>query len=89
MSDLNTELTAALLKNESLDEFFRSHLEAAMNDLLPVILADRSSPFPAGAGQPYIPHQIPQFPGQSELSDELPACPGQPGIHIKGKMIRH
>lgn len=34
MSDLNTELTAALLKNESLDEFFRSHLEAAMNDLL-------------------------------------------------------
>lgn len=34
MSDHNTELTAALLKNESLDEFFRSHLEAAMNDLL-------------------------------------------------------
>ena len=34
MSDHNTELTAALLKNESLDEFFRSHLETAMNDLL-------------------------------------------------------
>ena len=34
MSQLNTELTAALLNNESLDEFFRSHLEAAINELL-------------------------------------------------------
>lgn len=34
MSQLNTELTAALLNNESLDEFFRSHLEVAINDLL-------------------------------------------------------
>ena len=34
MSQLNTELTAALLNNESLDEFFRSHLETAINDLL-------------------------------------------------------
>ena len=34
MSNLNTELMTALLKNESIDEVFRSHLEAAMNDLL-------------------------------------------------------
>ena len=34
MSYLNTELTVALLNNESLDEFFRSHLETAINDLL-------------------------------------------------------
>lgn len=34
MSDHNTELTAALLKNESFDEFFRSHLETAIKDLL-------------------------------------------------------
>lgn len=34
MSNLNTELVNALLKNESLDEVFRSHLEAAVNDLL-------------------------------------------------------
>ena len=33
MSNLNTELMTALLKNESIDEVFRSHLEAAMNDL--------------------------------------------------------
>ena len=34
MHDLNTELMQALLKNESLDEFFRAHLEKAVNDLL-------------------------------------------------------
>ena len=34
MSNLNTELMTALLKNDSLDEFFREHLENAMNDLL-------------------------------------------------------
>lgn len=34
MSNLNTELMKALLKNDSLDEFFREHLENAMNDLL-------------------------------------------------------
>jgi len=34
MSNLNTELMETLLKNESLDEFFRSHLEKAINDLL-------------------------------------------------------
>ena len=34
MSQLNTELTAALLNNESIDEFFRSHLKAASDDLL-------------------------------------------------------
>lgn len=34
MTDLNTELMQALLKNESLDEFFRAHLEKAVNDLL-------------------------------------------------------
>lgn len=34
MSQLNTELTIALLNNESIDEFFRSHLETALNDLL-------------------------------------------------------
>ena len=34
MSNLNTELMTALLKNDSLDEFFRQHLENAMNDLL-------------------------------------------------------
>ena len=34
MSNLNTELMETLLKNDSLDEFFRSHLEKAINDLL-------------------------------------------------------
>ena len=34
MSNLNTELMTALLKNDSLDEFFRKHLENAVNDLL-------------------------------------------------------
>lgn len=34
MSNLNTELMTALLQNDSLDEFFRQHLENAMNDLL-------------------------------------------------------
>lgn len=34
MSYLNTELTIALQKNESITEFFRRHLEAAINDLL-------------------------------------------------------
>jgi Transposase and inactivated derivatives len=34
MSNLNTELMKTLLENKSLDEFFRSHLEEAMNDLL-------------------------------------------------------
>lgn len=34
MSQLNTELTTALLNHESLDEFFRAHLEEAMNNLL-------------------------------------------------------
>ena len=38
MSDLNTELMSALLKNESIDEVFRSHLENAMNDLLKIEL---------------------------------------------------
>ena len=36
MSNLNTELMTALLKNESIDEVFRSHLEVAMNDLLKI-----------------------------------------------------
>ena len=36
MSNLNTELMTALLKNESIDEVFRSHLEATMNDLLKI-----------------------------------------------------
>lgn len=34
MSNLNTELMTTLLKNESLDEFFRKHLEEAINTLL-------------------------------------------------------
>ena len=38
MSNLNTELMTALLKNESIDEVFRSHLEVAMNDLLKIEL---------------------------------------------------
>ena len=38
MSNLNTELMTSLLKNESIDEVFRSHLEAAMNDLLKIEL---------------------------------------------------
>lgn len=33
MSNLNTDLMTALLKNESLDEFFRLHLEEAINEL--------------------------------------------------------
>lgn len=40
MSELNTELMTALLKNESLDEFFRSHLENAINDLLRIELTE-------------------------------------------------
>ena len=38
MSNLNTKLMTALLKNESIDEVFRSHLEAAMNDLFKIEL---------------------------------------------------
>lgn len=34
MSQLNTELATALLNHESLDEFFRAHLEEAMNNPL-------------------------------------------------------
>lgn len=34
MSNLNTELMKALLKNDSIDEFFRQHLEKAVNDIL-------------------------------------------------------
>lgn len=34
MSNLNTELLNTLLKNESVDEFFRQLLEDAINDLL-------------------------------------------------------
>lgn len=34
MPNLNTELMETLLKNESLDEFFSSHLEKAINGLL-------------------------------------------------------
>ncbi len=34
MSNLNTELMNALLENASLDEFFRQHLEKAVNDIL-------------------------------------------------------
>ena len=34
MSYLNTELMKALLKNDSVDEFFRQQLETAINDLL-------------------------------------------------------
>ena len=40
MSQLNTELTIALLNNESLDEFFRSHLETALNNLLKIELTE-------------------------------------------------
>ncbi len=40
MSDLNTELMSALLKNESIDEVFRSHLEDAMNALLKIKLTE-------------------------------------------------
>lgn len=34
MSNLNTELMNALLKGDSIDEFFLQHLETAINDLL-------------------------------------------------------
>lgn len=40
MSDLNTELMSALLKNESIDEVFRSHLEEAMNSILKIELTE-------------------------------------------------
>ena len=40
MSQLTTELAAALLNNESLDEFFRSHLETAINELLKAELTE-------------------------------------------------
>ena len=38
MSELNTELMTALLKNESLDDVFRSHLETAVNEVLKIEL---------------------------------------------------
>ena len=38
MSELNTELMTALLKNESLDDVFRSHLERAVNEVLKIEL---------------------------------------------------
>ena len=38
MSDLNTELMTALLKNESLDDVFRAHLEKAVNEVLKIEL---------------------------------------------------
>ena len=55
MSELNTELMSALLKNESLDEVFRSHLETAMNDLLKIELTEflgyeKSSPLGYNTG---------------------------------------
>ena len=40
MSHLNTELATAMLNHESLDEFFRAHLEEAMNNLLKSELTD-------------------------------------------------
>ena len=40
MNELNTELMTALLKNESLDDVFRSHLETAVNDLLKIELTE-------------------------------------------------
>ena len=40
MNELNTELMTALLKNESLDDIFRSHLENAVNDLLKIELTE-------------------------------------------------
>ena len=40
MNELNTELMTALLKNESLDDIFRSHLEKAVNDLLKLELTE-------------------------------------------------
>ena len=55
MSEPNTELMSALLKNESLDEVFRSHLETAMNDLLKIELTEflgyeKSSPLGYNTG---------------------------------------
>lgn len=40
MNELNTELMTALLKNESLDDVFRSHLENAVNALLKIELTE-------------------------------------------------
>lgn len=40
MSNLNTELIAALLKNQSIEEVFRSHLETAINELLKIELTE-------------------------------------------------
>ena len=40
MNELNTELMTALLKNESLDDVFRSHLETAVNDILKIELTE-------------------------------------------------
>ena len=40
MSELNTELMTALLKKESIDEVFRSHLEDAIIDLLKIELTE-------------------------------------------------
>ena len=40
MNELNTELMTALLKNESLDDVFRSHLETAVNELLKIELTE-------------------------------------------------
>lgn len=40
MSNLNTDLMTALLKNQSIEEVFRSHLEMAINDLLKIELTE-------------------------------------------------
>lgn len=40
MDNINTELINTLLKNESIAEFFRSHLEDAMNELLKIELTE-------------------------------------------------
>lgn len=40
MNEFNTELLETLLKNESLEEFFRSHLENAINELLKLELTE-------------------------------------------------
>ncbi len=52
---INTELMTALLKNESLDEVFRSHLEKAVNDVLKIKLTaflgyEKSSPLGYNTG---------------------------------------
>ena len=73
MSNLNTELMTALLKNESIDEVFRSHLEAAMNDLLKIELPQFLGYEKSNKGLMHKSKVKEQFPNEDSL-DRFVCC---------------